>query len=280
MTNTFKLKIRIQLVKPTKLAKPGYPSLEIPVQFGKPSFDWQKIWLTVLLASCILGVFSYTLLNWQENKLQQSDANQSIAVAKTATFSSGALFGNERIKTKTEATTKLFLSIGSAQTNKIGTATKEATTDLAVKLTRVTETNVTPAATKKVLANFKPSLIATSDDRQYVIRAQLTNVIQRSEPVNIVKNIWLEQGVTQRIYFFTQLQNLSGQQVTIRWYYQNEEVARVPLSVRGKRWRTYASKLLSQTRLGAWHVILTDQSGKQLARRDFTVNNRPEEVAD
>lgn len=111
-------------------------------------------------------------------------------------------------------------------------------------------------------------------DQSQVIQAQLTSAIEHREPVDEIDHITLNQGASIRIHFFMRLRDLAGQQVSVRWFYQNNEVAKLDLPIgNNEQWRTHANKLLPKTRLGQWHVELHDASGNLLAQRNFTVSN-------
>ena len=113
-------------------------------------------------------------------------------------------------------------------------------------------------------------------DQPPVIQAQLTSGIEQREPVDKIDHITLNQGASARIHFFLRLRDLAGQQVSVRWFYQNNEVAKLDLPIgNSEQWRTHANKLLPKTRLGQWHVELQDVSGNLLAQRNFTVSNNP-----
>jgi cytoskeletal protein RodZ len=113
------------------------------------------------------------------------------------------------------------------------------------------------------------------EDQPQIIRAQLTSAIQQLEPIDQIDHVRLDQGNTEQIFFFMQLRNLMGQRVSVHWHYQDRVVAKVPLVIGSGNWRTYASKLLNKTGLGAWQVTLHDQTGKLLSQRSFTVGDRP-----
>ncbi|MDH5552869.1 MAG: DUF2914 domain-containing protein, partial [Nitrosomonas sp.] len=113
-------------------------------------------------------------------------------------------------------------------------------------------------------------------DQSPVIQAQLTSAIHQREPVDEIDHIELIEGASVRIHFFMRLRDLAGQQVSVRWFYQDNEVAKLDLPIgNNEEWRTHANKLLPKTRLGQWHVELHDASNNLLAKRYFTVSNNP-----
>ncbi len=125
-------------------------------------------------------------------------------------------------------------------------------------------------------AETAPLITNIPGDGSPVIQAQLTSAIHQREPVDEINHIELNQGASVRIHFFMRLRDLAGQNVSVRWFYNKNEVAKLDLPIgNNEQWRTHANKLLPKTRLGQWHVELHDASGNLLAQRNFTVSNKP-----
>jgi hypothetical protein len=55
------------------------------------------------------------------------------------------------------------------------------------------------------------------------------------------------------------------------WIRNGQEVARVPLTVRGPRWRTWSSKAIPSDWTGEWQVQVVDPEGEVLDAVSFTV---------
>jgi hypothetical protein len=55
------------------------------------------------------------------------------------------------------------------------------------------------------------------------------------------------------------------------WYWEDNRMADVPLTVRAPRFRTYSSKQILPQWKGAWRVELTGPDGKVLATTAFTI---------
>ena len=90
----------------------------------------------------------------------------------------------------------------------------------------------------------------------YLMRFLLLDVEDRV-PINIV-----EEGDNSlgKIYFFTNIRNLSGERITHRWIYQGRVMAEVSFNINGPRWRVWSSKNLWHTWIGEWRVeVLTDR---------------------
>lgn len=77
---------------------------------------------------------------------------------------------------------------------------------------------------------------------------------------------------TEKVYAYLEATGISADvAINFVWYHGNEEVARVPLSIKqGSRWRTYSSKKLAG-RTGAWRIEIQDSAAAVLASVDFTV---------
>ena len=93
--------------------------------------------------------------------------------------------------------------------------------------------------------------------------------VQDREPVGITD---VFPAGTESVYCFLEARNISqAVEVQVVWYFGEEEVARVPLSLgAGPRWRTYASKKIGD-RQGNWKVYLQDDTDQVLGSVQFVV---------
>jgi hypothetical protein len=93
--------------------------------------------------------------------------------------------------------------------------------------------------------------------------------VKDHEPVGVTTTF---PAGTEQAYAFLEATDISADvRVEFVWYHNDNETARVPLSIRkGYRWRTNSSKKLAG-RGGKWKVEIQDQTGAVLASRDFTV---------
>ncbi len=60
------------------------------------------------------------------------------------------------------------------------------------------------------------------------------------------------------VFFFSELMNMAGQNVTHRWEFNGQVMAEVSFHVGGDRWRTHSSKNLQPIWLGKWTVSVLD----------------------
>jgi len=63
----------------------------------------------------------------------------------------------------------------------------------------------------------------------------------------------------------------SDTEITHNWYFNDVQVASVPLSVRSNNWRTYSSKKIMPEYKGNWKVEIVAQDGQVLKQLTFTV---------
>jgi len=73
----------------------------------------------------------------------------------------------------------------------------------------------------------------------------------------------------EMVYFFTELKDLAGQQVTHRWEYNGQVMAEVSFDVGADRWRTQSSKNLQSIWLGDWTVTVVDAEENVLSTHKF-----------
>jgi len=55
------------------------------------------------------------------------------------------------------------------------------------------------------------------------------------------------------------------------WIYNDKEMAKVELSVKGKTWRTWSSKRIVEDWVGNWKVEVSDAPGNILMTKEFVI---------
>lgn len=55
------------------------------------------------------------------------------------------------------------------------------------------------------------------------------------------------------------------------WYFEDKEMAKVELSIKGKTWRTWSSKRIVEDWVGNWKVDVTNDAGTVLMSKEFIV---------
>ena len=83
------------------------------------------------------------------------------------------------------------------------------------------------------------SLAVLSDEwpHENVSKAVFALDVEDRVPINIVKEADNSLG---KIYFFTNIRNLSGESITHRWIYQGRVMADVSFNINGPRWRVWS----------------------------------------
>lgn len=94
--------------------------------------------------------------------------------------------------------------------------------------------------------------------RGSVMRATFTNAIEDREPVDDMKSAG---NSSNKITFFTELRDMSGQMAKHRWEHNGEVMAEVEFNVGGPRWRVWSSKSLMPKWEGEWKVSVLNAAG-------------------
>ena len=100
-----------------------------------------------------------------------------------------------------------------------------------------------------------------------VSRAMFTIGVQDREPVLSVDSI--NSTAYQSISFFTELNDLSGHNVTHQWTFNDEVMFEKTFEVKGPRWRVWTSKTLAPDGTGSWTVNVLDDDRTVLSSRTF-----------
>jgi len=95
-----------------------------------------------------------------------------------------------------------------------------------------------------------------------------TGVVER-EPVGVGTEFPATVGT---LYFYTIFTGeFDEARVEHVWLHEDKEMARVPLTVRGPRWRTWSSKSILPEWTGRWTVRVEGADGTVLRSTEFTV---------
>lgn len=277
--NDNKLKIRIQIQQPPQAIEQIYPDLPEPVITYEQFLDWKKISIAVLSLASILIFISYFLFNSNKNEILINEAapstDQTIPTHENK-------ISPDKVKLESEIKDKIIevesngsisehnALVNSIQPKEIINPVKKATAPIAKSKPTQAVNKPTVSPRKKPKAAMQLELQRTLD-RPQVLRAQLSHAIKAGEPVDSINSVQLRKGVSKPIYFFLHLKNLGGKKVSIFWYHKNKLDSQLTLQIHHNNWRSYASKQLDNKRLGAWRVELMNESGVQLAVRNFTV---------
>ena len=100
-----------------------------------------------------------------------------------------------------------------------------------------------------------------------VSRALFTIGIDNREPVIMVDSI--DSNSYTSISFFTELNDLSGHNVTHQWTHNDKVMFEKTFEVRNARWRVWTSKTLIPSWTGAWTVNVLDDDRTVLVSNSF-----------
>lgn len=100
-----------------------------------------------------------------------------------------------------------------------------------------------------------------------VSRAMFTIGVDDREPVIMVDSI--DSGSYNSISFFTELNDLTGHNVTHQWTYNDEVMFEKTFEVKGDRWRVWTSKTLIPSWTGDWTVKVLDTDRTVIASKSF-----------
>jgi len=105
-----------------------------------------------------------------------------------------------------------------------------------------------------------------------VLRAYICRGIEQSEPTEAGKSfIPTPEGILH-LWCFSEIGGPARSDTILHvWYWGDREMARVPLEVKGPRWRTWSTKRIPDEWSGEWHVDIADRSGAVLSRLHFSV---------
>ncbi|HEX6938722.1 MAG TPA: DUF2914 domain-containing protein [Longimicrobiales bacterium] len=102
-----------------------------------------------------------------------------------------------------------------------------------------------------------------------VSRAVVATGVEEREPVGVAESFAADVG---KVYFYTVIEgDFAEIQIEHVWLREGEEVARVPLTARGPRWRTWSSKNIPPDWTGKWTVQVVTGDNQVLRAVDFTV---------
>lgn len=105
-----------------------------------------------------------------------------------------------------------------------------------------------------------------------VARAVFTQGIQDRGPIDEIETLGNDQT---KIYFYTEIADLAGQNITHIWEYNGRIMAEVTLSVGSDYWRTWSSKNLDPRWVGEWTVKVVNDAGEPIDTKSFMYTEFP-----
>jgi hypothetical protein len=112
--------------------------------------------------------------------------------------------------------------------------------------------------------------------RGSVVRSVFTSAVQEREPVDKLNDTGAEQ---ERVFYFTELRDMSGQTAIHRWEKDGQVAAEVKFDVRGPRWRVWSSKSFLPENTGEWKVSVLNGAGEIIAEETLNLTAVPAEAS-
>jgi len=183
--------------------------------------------------------------------------------------------------TKSSTLALLFLSVISASPFVIAETEATGSVQPLEKNTQFEYTilEVTPAPAESTVGistgeqnTDSSSKAVTSQDAvqndSHIVRSQFTTAVVNLEPTD---DVVMLTNNSNKIYYFSELSDLKGHNVTHRWQYKGKTMAEVTFNVKSDRWRVFSSKTIRPDWTGDWSVVLTDEDGQSLSTDKFQV---------
>lgn len=100
-----------------------------------------------------------------------------------------------------------------------------------------------------------------------ISQAVFAKSVENRTPIKIITEA--DNNELNKLYFFTNIRNLTGETITHRWIYQDKVKAQVAFKIKGKRWRVWSSKKFWHSWTGQWRVEVLDTQGNVLLSETF-----------
>jgi hypothetical protein len=107
--------------------------------------------------------------------------------------------------------------------------------------------------------------VGTPQVKRFVLPKRVIN----KEPHGELSEIRFKADGSAAVWCYSEVIGKPGSTLRYVWYHEGKQMARVPVAVYGRRWRSYSSKIINQRSAGAWRVELQDGAGRLLASADF-----------
>lgn len=144
-------------------------------------------------------------------------------------------------------------------------AETQATTATDAAATTQTETTQTETTQQAAPQQTETAVMAEEQSgfsRGSVMRSTFTNGIENREPVDNMQDVG---NTANKITYFTELRDMSGQTAKHRWEYNGDVMAEVEFNVGGPRWRVWSSKAFIPQWEGEWKVSVLNAAGEVIS---------------
>jgi len=98
--------------------------------------------------------------------------------------------------------------------------------------------------------------------RGSVVRSVFTSAVEDREPTDNLKEL---NTSSDKIIYYTELRDMSGQTAIHRWEYNGEVMAEIEFNVGGARWRVWSSKSFVPGWTGEWKVSVLNGASEVIS---------------
>ncbi|MBW5290144.1 MAG: hypothetical protein Rsou_0953 [Candidatus Ruthia sp. Asou_11_S2] len=95
-----------------------------------------------------------------------------------------------------------------------------------------------------LLLGFLANATLASWPHEHISNAVFAKSIKDRVPIEVITEA---DDTLGKIYFFTNIRNLTGDKITHCWSYKDKVKAEIGFNIKGKRWRVWSSKNI-------WHM--------------------------
>lgn len=231
-------------------------------------WHWRRIGMVVGLLCAIIFTMVYAT--------EHEGATESKSLQQIASEKHYAVTGKDTQPTAPSTETAKVAEavpaqVAFEQTEQIPAIADASEPELAPTQEEVSEGDVTSHA-DVASHTLSAAALGTSIDTEFVTRALLTTEVVDREPVDVLGEEINLSSLTGRVMFFTEIKGLTNTTVRHNWYFNDEQVASIELSVKAPRYRTYSSKRMIEQFVGHWRVELVDSNKRVLAQKTFSIN--------
>lgn len=103
--------------------------------------------------------------------------------------------------------------------------------------------------------------------RGSVVRSAFTRDIDEREPMENLQKLTNDNN---KIKFFTELRDMSGQTAIHRWEFEGKVIAEIEFNVKGPRWRVWSSKSFVPQWTGDWKVSVVNGAGEIISEKNLS----------
>jgi len=122
-----------------------------------------------------------------------------------------------------------------------------------------------------LIANFSNATGTKDWEHKNISKAVFALEVVDRVPQNIISEVDTD---TNKIYFYTNLRNLTNQKLKHRWIFNNKNMAEVEFNPKSDRWRVYSSKNLWRGWTGVWRVEVVDENDIVILTKSFIYNKK------